>query len=358
MSAEPTRFLRGPIGITTAALVVAWVVLARANEPPGASPEPPPAPAETTPSADDLLRAYLRLQEQLHATQLALERNRQETLAAAMRTADTLGERLAELEAALQRQHRAELEAAEAANRMILLAAAALAALGVLAMVASAWLQTRAARRLTETVAPPPWLALAAPASTALGAGGPPLIPVRAEPTPDRALVELIERLEKRIAELERTAQSVFPGGAWTPSAQPSSAPPGPTVQVTAATPSPDTPRLDEDRAIPDVPALLREAEALLERQDTAAAVACYERVLARQPDHAEAWLQKGTALERQGQTTEALACYERAAAAPGTRTRAYVRKGALLNSLERYTEALECFEQARRAQETARAPA
>src|SRR5262245_2925400 len=52
-------------------------------------------------ASNDTLRTYLQLQEQLHATQMALERNRQESEALAAKNAEAVAARFKVIEEAL-----------------------------------------------------------------------------------------------------------------------------------------------------------------------------------------------------------------------------------------------------------------
>ena len=96
------------------------------------------------------LRTYLQLQEQLHATQLAVERNRKESLEAAAQTAEVLTTRLQGIEQSLGTQRARELDAMQNSNRVMLIVAGAFAAMGFLAMVLMAFFQWRTVTRLAE----------------------------------------------------------------------------------------------------------------------------------------------------------------------------------------------------------------
>ena len=83
-------------------------------------------------NAQEVLRSWLQVQEQLHATQLAIERNRQETDATAARSAEALANRLQGIEQTLAAQRAQELEAIQSSNRVMLIVAGSFAALGLL----------------------------------------------------------------------------------------------------------------------------------------------------------------------------------------------------------------------------------
>src|SRR5689334_5789415 len=87
-------------GLKMPGILCVLVLLAAANS--FAQDNPAPSAAITQPAANpesnDALRAYLQLQEQMHATQLAVERNRQEAEAAAAQNVATLSNHLATIE--------------------------------------------------------------------------------------------------------------------------------------------------------------------------------------------------------------------------------------------------------------------
>src|SRR5215831_16634657 len=106
------------------------------------------APAATTPpqessSSNESLRAFLQLQEQIHDTQLAIERNSQEARAAAAQDAMTLSNHL-------QAIQQAELADAQRTNHLLLLIVGLFAAIGFGAAVLTAYFQWRALSRLAE----------------------------------------------------------------------------------------------------------------------------------------------------------------------------------------------------------------
>jgi len=61
-------------------------------------------------NTQETLRAYLQLQEQIHATQLAVERSRKDTDAAMAENAKAFASRLQGIEQALASQRAQELE--------------------------------------------------------------------------------------------------------------------------------------------------------------------------------------------------------------------------------------------------------
>ena len=300
-----------------------------------------PAATENTAGSSEALRSYLQLQAQLHETQLALERNRQEAEAAAARNTESVTARLQLVEQALTSQRARELEAMQSANRWVLIVAGTFAAVGFLAMLLTAYWQWRAVNRLAGFSAlPSAGLAFgggrALPAFNAgemqlVGAGGVEQSNVR--------LIGALDRLEKKILELEQTAQTPSGGGAQASAASTA------TAAVAAAS-----------AGAGRIPLLLAKGESLLNLDKPEEAVACFDEILTLAPAHPEALVKKGDALERLRKIDEAINCYDRAIATDGSLTIAFLHKGGLFNRLERYEEALQCYEQALHSQEKGRA--
>lgn len=271
----------------------------------------PPEPASQA-APQDLVRAYLAIQEQLHATQLALERNRQEAEAEAGRNAAALTRRLNAIERFVAEQRSEE-------SRTVLLIAMSVAGAGLLAALLATLTQMRALKRLTESPPTlPPALQLAAgpEAARLLGSGA-------AEA--GARLTATIERLQKRIQELETAA--------------------------------PATSGKVEKSGGGQIVALLSKGQSLLGAGQAAEALRVFEEALALNPTHAEALVKKGAALEKLAQLEEAIACYDRAIAADASLTIAYLNKGGVFNRLQRYDEALVCYEQALKTQDKAHGP-
>jgi len=294
-------------------------------------------------SAQEMLRSYLQLQEQLHATELAIERNRQEAAAAAAETAKVFGVRLQGIEQALVLQRAQELEAMRSSNRAMLIVAGLFAALGLLAMLFMAYFQWRAINRLAEIAAvlPTPHMLGPGPTVAALGAGDARAVAVDPAEQAGQRLLGALERLEKRIYQLEHTAPPALHEGSL------------PDHKA-----SPAMPLSNGATAAPEdtnITGLMGKGQSLLNLDQAEEALACFDHVLALNPNHPEALVRKGAALERLHKLDEAIACYDRAIAADGSLTLAYLYKGGLFNRMERFGEALECYEQALRTQESRR---
>jgi tetratricopeptide (TPR) repeat protein len=155
--------------------------------------------------------------------------------------------------------------------------------------------------------------------------------------------MNLVQHLEKRIAELEQT--SALP-------LKESTAPDNGNM--------PTHPELALDATADEKPGqiakLLGQGQLLLSNDRPEEAIASFDEVLALDPNHAEALVKKGTALEKLRQPQEALEYYDRAIAVDGSLTIAYLHKGGLCSRLEKYGEAMECYERALHTQEKKRA--
>ncbi|MFM2081326.1 MAG: hypothetical protein RL380_17 [Verrucomicrobiota bacterium] len=299
-------------------LLVAFVLAARAQD---AAPAPAAAPAAATSNTSpDLVRAYLQVQEQLHATQLAMEANKKDAEDVAARNALAMAARLDSLEK--------NLGAERSRSQNLLGGAAVLCGLGLLAMLATSFMQMRTMNRLTESAFNPSL------ARVALGGGLEPRL-LQHDNNNNPQLLATIERLERRLRELEGAPRPTSP----------------PTLEVVSA----DGHTRSADAAA-QIATLLGKGQSLLNLGQAEAAAAIFDDALLLDPRHAEALIKKGVALEKLTKFEEAVACYDRAIAADSTVTIAYLYKGGIFNRLERYNEALVCYEQALKTQEKAHA--
>jgi tetratricopeptide (TPR) repeat protein len=264
--------------------------------------------AQTDPistNADVTANGYLQIQAQLHDTQMALEKSRDEARQSA---ADTAA-RIQALEQAIAARHAADLEVAQKNQQSMFMLAGAFGLTVLAAVLFMAYLQWRSVARLVD---------ITSRQSAALASAG----AVQQLAVPGRATVEvsnarlldIVGSLEKKILELER-------GGRL----------------------------LAEPAAKPDP---LAEGQAFLDANEARKALDCFEKFLAAQPQNPEALVKKASALEKLDRVDEALACCDRAIAADGATVTAFLFKGGLLNRLQRYDEALKCYEQAMQARE------
>src|SRR5262249_4502928 len=88
---------------------------------------------------EEILRSYLQLQEQLHATQLAIEQTQREAREAAAKSAEALDARLQILEHAVNSQRIQQLETMQSSNRVMVIVAGSFAAIGFVAMLVMAY---------------------------------------------------------------------------------------------------------------------------------------------------------------------------------------------------------------------------
>jgi tetratricopeptide (TPR) repeat protein len=281
------------------------------------------------------LRAYLKLQEQLHGTLLAIEQARAESSLETQTNADALATRLEALERTLNQQRDQQFQSLHESNRTMLLLAGVIAGLGLLALTFAAFMQSRGMNRLAEIATAMPRDSLVPlPAGAAserllLGPGG-------NGPT-NKNLAATIQQLEDRLRELEQTAHPALP-----------SPEPGPSVERRAQ----KTIEIGGPiRGGDHVSVLLGKGQVLLSLGQAENALACFDDVIVQAPNHAEAHVKKGMALERLKRLDEAIACYDRAIALNRSLTQAYLAKGGIFNRQERYAEALECYEQALRSE-------
>ena len=256
-------------------------------------------------NADATVNGYLQIQMQLHDTQMALEKSREE----ARQTAADTTARIEALEQALAARHAADLEVAQKNQQSMFMLAGAFGLTVLAAVLFMAYLQWRSVARLVET---------AARQSTALASAG----AVQQLAAPGRAAVEvsnarlldIVGQLEKKILELESGGRLLV------------------------------VPAVKRDP--------LAEGQAFLDANEARKALDCFETFLSAQPQNPEALVKKASALEKLDRVDEALACCDRAIAADGAPVTAYLFKGGLLNRLQRYDEALQCYEHALHTQE------
>ena len=260
---------------------------------------------------EEVANNYLHIQEQIHESQLAIEQKQQMALEAAKSNADALSARLQSLEDSVAKQRVSEADAARRTQQSTLFLAGAFGLAGLGIMLLMVYFQWRAFTQLAQ---------ISAQQHNTIANGN----TVHQLAAPGRATVEtanaqllnVVDRLEKRINELEN-GQKMLP------------------EIVTSKTPD-----------------LLAEGQKYLDGNAPLKALECIDKFLAAHPERAEALVKRAGALEKLGREDEALTCYNRAITADGSLVIAHLHKGGLLNRLRRYDEALNCYEQALLAQE------
>ena len=274
-------------------------------------PPTPPAVVLAPVTRDEVANNYLQIQEQIHATQLAIEQAQRDAAAVAKNNADTLAGRLQLLEQSVATQQAKDAEAARKTQQLTLFMAGAFGLVGLGIMLLMVYFQWRAFTQLAQMAAQQQAMVTNGRAVHELAAPGRAIVE-----SSNARLLDVVNQLEKRIHELE--------GG---------------------------------QRLLPEVKAVkpvepLGEAQKFLDANQPQPALDFLEKFLVAQPAHAEALVKKAVALEKLGRTDEALANCDRAITADGTLALAHLHKGGLLNRLRRYDEALNCYEQALLAQE------
>ena len=134
------------IALPFAVSVARWPALS-------AETNPPPAVSSTTVEATNfqaIIQAYLQLQEQLRATQLAIEQNRQEIKAAATQNAEALSQALAGVQESFATQRAQDLQAMQRSNKAMLIVLSTFAAMGFLTLLMMSYFQWRLSKGLAE----------------------------------------------------------------------------------------------------------------------------------------------------------------------------------------------------------------
>lgn len=330
----------------------------------------PPIPATTNELSDrDVL---VRILEELRAAREreperpTLEEQFRQFDALAVRVGDTLAGRLDSIERGLSQQHQRDLETLESSNRTVLLIAGVFAGFGFLGVMVAVVVLVRAINRLSEVAMTFPMHGLGTSApGTAIGVaeltgGG----AAHFEQASTR-FIGAIERLEKRILELEQSTHSAaleISHAAHDVRLAPASGAGTATVRADApqAAASGGQPSNgDRERAEAagttresEVGVLMGKGQALLNLGQSEEALRCFDQVAVLEPRNADVFVKRGMALERLQKMEEAIESYDRAIEANNSMTLAYLYKGAICNRLQRFREALECYEKALKSEQ------
>lgn len=276
--------------------------------------------------------ALLQIQEQLQAAQLAIADTRIQDEAEAATNAAALAARIQSLEQIVAGQHADEIEAARRAQEFTVLLAAAFALAGLAAMLLVFYFQWRAfsqfaeisARQAASNSRSGSLVTAAGELAANLAA------PARARvETSNTRLLTLVERLEKRVVQMEQAARHPLPG------------------------PSPATLKTNgHGESGPRILGLLADGQTLLNAEQPENALKLFEEALHLDPQNAEVLIKKAGALERMNRVDDAITCYDRAIELNPSATMAWLQKGGLFNRLARYDEAMQCYEKALQAQD------
>ena len=327
------------------------------------------APRTNEPSVAEL-RLSTNVEAEILFNRQALEQLRREVEQSAVRNAAAITSSLSLVESTLARMHERQMQSAQNANRTILIVSGAFAALGLVCLLLISLVLMRAISRFSDVAAAAPaqgHLLGPGQAVAALGAGDIAASRRGAAEEASGRFQSAFEQLQRRIVELEQSAQATVSGN----SAPGSSASPravssrsaeeqvGSTVDIQPLLPD-DEPAAAaaEDGTAPASRAtvLLGKGQALLNLDSAEPALKCFEEALALEPKNAEAFVRKGMALEKLQDWEQALESYDRAIEADQFMTVAYLYRGGVCNRLQRYREALESYEQALRTEKKSQA--
>ena len=270
------------------------------------------------------------------------------------------------IETSLARMHDRQMQAVESSNRTILIIAGVFAVVGFLGVIVISLILVRAIGRFSEiAVAAAPRGLLGQGQTSAMLGGGEMGVsrPGAAEEAAGR-FQSAIDQLQKRILELEHSAQSSA-GARTTPTSHPVLARPDvdgvgsalniePLVHDVSAGSSITS--TESSAASSRASVLLGKGQALLNLDAAEPALQCFEEVLALEPNNADALVKKGMAFEKLQDWEQALESYNLAIAADNSMTVAYLYRGGVCNRLQRYREALDSYEQALRTEKSSRA--
>jgi tetratricopeptide (TPR) repeat protein len=355
--------------LTTAVFFVALCLSATAetNFNAGGKDQPAEGSAEWS---QHVVQSYQQLQEQQRSMLVGIEQARQDAAAAtraveqarqdaeasAKRNSEEVETRLNHIEQSVTAEREREIETVRLSQRSTLITVGIFASLGFLGILFFVVFLLRIMNRRTETLITQFTGQMLGPGFTpaALTAGGTHMVPASRVEQSTARFVSTIERLEKRINELEGTTEPLpdaESGELKNPAESPSS-----ILETHAETPEPETAasRAKTEKAERDarIALLLGKGQALLSLHQADTALVCFDEAIALDSTIAEAFIKKGVALEKLGKLDEAIDCYDRAIALDDSMTMAYLNKGGVFNRLERYGEALQCYEQALRAQQ------
>jgi tetratricopeptide (TPR) repeat protein len=342
-------------------LLVSWQITLRAApvETNSASAEKAQASDNDAFWAQHVVESYQQLQEQQQSMVREMEQARQEAETATKRNRDELESRLSRIEQSVSSEHDHEIEAMQNSHRFTLIMVGIFAGIAFFGMLFFAVFLLRMMNRRTETMIAQFTGQLLGPGLTpaALGNGDTQVVTVNRVEQSTARFLNTMERLEKRIHDLEGNTEP--PEAGLEPSASGKHAEALPDVDG-----APEAqPATEEDAALSRAKAekaehdarvalLLGKGQSLLSLEQADTALTCFDEVIALDSTNAEAFVKKGMSLERLGKLDEAIDCYDRAIALDNSMTMAYLNKGGVFNRLERYGEALQCYEQALRAQQ------
>ena len=309
-----------------------------------------------------MLREIEQTRQDAAANAHAVEQARQDAESAAKRYNDEMESRLNRIEQSVSAEREREIDTLQSSHRFTLLVVGLFAGVGFFGMLFFAVFLLRVMNRRTEMMIAQFTGQSLGPGFTpvALGAGETQVVPVNRMEQSTARFLNTIDRLEKRINDLEGGVEPAAKAGesvpmeSVVPAPEAAEAPAGATEPKGLAEMEASMTHVKGEQAEREakLALLLGKGQALLNLHQADTALACFDEVIAIDSTNPEAFVKKGMALERLGKLDEAIDCYDRAIALDDSMTMAYLSKGGVFNRLERYGEALQCYEQALRAQQ------
>ncbi|MEY2408861.1 MAG: hypothetical protein QOF48_1531 [Verrucomicrobiota bacterium] len=294
----------------------------------------------------------------------AIEQLRRDIEATTARNTTAITSGLAMLEPALAQLHSRQMELVQSSNRTILIVAGLFTGVGFVALISIVFIVVRALGRFSEMAqASNRGGMLSTPAiPAALGPGDLVNVNATAVEQASARFQHAIEHLQKRIFELEHTAQpaAALEPGRPQPGAKP--APPEalsePAMNISPLPPHDVEGRRGSDttEATSRISLLLGKGQALLNLDQAAESLECFDEILVLDPNNTEALLRRGLALEKLESWEKALESYDRALLIDSSLTVAYLYKGGVCNKLQRHREALDSYEHALHTEKRSRA--
>jgi tetratricopeptide (TPR) repeat protein len=303
--------------------------------------------------------ATLLASNELRLALQAIEELRRELEASAARGTQAMTVAIGTLESALVRQHERELETLRQSNKNTLTTAAIFGAVAFITLMGIALILMRTVGRVSDVVA----LAVARGPALGGGAGGAFTAGelagggASAVEQASARFIGAVEQLHKRMQELEQSVLLRTPqpaAGAALPEGTARAA----GANIHAFPQAEPAPALSpaEAASASEAHLLLGKGQALLNLDDAAEALACFDQAVALDPGNAEAHVKRGMALEKLQNWEQAAESYDRAIALNNSLTVAYLYKGGVCNRLQRFREALDCYEQALRTEKKTQA--
>lgn len=326
---------------------------------------PPPADATTNAPADaatattetnvNPMAVIERLADRLDRMEQTAQQN------ATAAEAEQLKVQLYEAQLKLDRLQSRE-EDGRSTLTTVLIVVVALAAVCIISLVAFSFYTMRRLTELSEPIvdaihtsrhphALPPASPTHAGMLAAFGQPHDAANPQAVVPRNETRLLDAMDRLERKIEEIERAAhhsnnhidipsQPASPPFT-SPTEVPTAAPVTPPASSSNQNGSRD--RMQVDRFV----LLLNKGEAHLNLQQFESALQCFEQASMLAPADPVPYVKRGYALEKLGRLEDALGCYDHALQYDVRNSMAYLLKGGVFNRLQRYVEAIECYDRA-----------